>query len=341
MATIKQEDRLRDELKKLLFEINSINAEDLIQTDRLGSDLDFSNGLPYFERGLGLFRMLDGIDLSRIPHPQLSALKTVAVEIEGAINNIKQFKTTDNNPSSTRDSYIANFQSRYDGWFNQISPVVSFCIRGGTDFDALQKDAREALLQLSAVKAEAEKASTELIAETQSTLDKVRQAAAEVGVAQHATHFQNEATNYKTTSRYWLGALILSAILTCLWGYLGFIVLETPQAEIQNQSIFFIQKFAARITVLMTLVFMLFWCSKNYAAHNHNFIVNRHRQNALSTFETFVKAAGDDLQTKNAVLLQATESIFCAQPSGFISKDVEQSSSGKIIEIVKDLSKLK
>jgi hypothetical protein len=41
-------------------------------------------------------------------------------------------------------------------------------------------------------------------------------------------------------------------------------------------------------------------------------VVDQHRQNALSTFETFMKAASDE-QMKNAVLLQATQAILTPQ----------------------------
>ena len=97
----------------------------------------------------------------------------------------------------------------------------------------------------------------------------------------------------------------------------------------------------ARGSVLLVLFMALVWCSKNYAAVRHNYIINKQRQNALSTFETFVKAAGDeDIQTKNAVLLQATQCIFSAQPTGFSNKNSDGDPSTKIIEIAKDFSKI-
>jgi len=74
--------------------------------------------------------------------------------------------------------------------------------------------------------------------------------------------------------------------------------------------------------------------------HNHNFVVNKHRQNALSTFQAFSEATINDPDTKNAILLQATQCIFSPQPSGFINKENEQENSNKIIEIFKsNLSK--
>jgi hypothetical protein len=75
---------------------------------------------------------------------------------------------------------------------------------------------------------------------------------------------------------------------------------------------------------------------RNYAASRHNLVVNRHRQNALSSFETFVKGAGDQ-QTKDAVLLQATQSIFVPQDSGFIRGESTPQPGSQIIEILRGI----
>jgi len=65
--------------------------------------------------------------------------------------------------------------------------------------------------------------------------------------------------------------------------------------------------------------------------------VNQHRQNALSTFETFVKAAADD-QTKGAVLLQATQAIFTPQVTGFIAQESDSGGPAQVLEIFRSAS---
>jgi hypothetical protein len=65
-----------------------------------------------------------------------------------------------------------------------------------------------------------------------------------------------------------------------------------------------------------------------------NYILNRHRQNALDTFETFVTATADN-QNKDAVLLQATQTIFSAQNSGFINQDSESPNLSPLLELIK------
>jgi hypothetical protein len=78
------------------------------------------------------------------------------------------------------------------------------------------------------------------------------------------------------------------------------------------------------------------WMGRIYRAHRHNYVINKHRQNALSTFETFAKAAADE-QTKAAVLLQATQSIFSLQQSGYLSQESESAGYPQVLEIIRGL----
>jgi hypothetical protein len=48
-----------------------------------------------------------------------------------------------------------------------------------------------------------------------------------------------------------------------------------------------------------------------------------------------VKAPGYEIQTKNAVLLEATRTIFSNQQTGYLNNDNEPDSPNKIIEIFK------
>jgi hypothetical protein len=93
----------------------------------------------------------------------------------------------------------------------------------------------------------------------------------------------------------------------------------------------------SRIIAISILTTGIVFCARNYFAIRHNFVINRHRQNALSTFETFVKAARDD-QTKDVVLVQATKSIFSPQTSGYLRGEGETPQPNQIIEIIRDLT---
>jgi hypothetical protein len=94
----------------------------------------------------------------------------------------------------------------------------------------------------------------------------------------------------------------------------------------------------SRLIVFSVLFYALTVCVRTYRAARHNVIIKRHRQNALGTFQAFVKAASDD-QTKDAVLVKATEAVFAPEPSGFLIKEAEfRPSPSQILEIFKGSS---
>ena len=61
---------------------------------------------------------------------------------------------------------------------------------------------------------------------------------------------------------------------------------------------------------------MLFLCARNFLSHKHNAIVNKHRQNALLTFNALVDAAKSE-DRRDVVLTYAASCIFSPQDTGY------------------------
>ncbi len=323
------------QLKDLLQKITEINSKSLIRTEELGKSFDFSNGVEIFDRTLKLFTELNEVNLDNIPLDILNNLKTSTNQAYEKFKKIQDFDPgEENNPAQFRDSLIKDIENTYHTYFKNISPIIAFATRKGTDFKRLEEDAKKAVSELDKIKQENEKKSSQLLAEVQDTLEKVRRAAAEVGVAQHAIHFMEEARYHRKRSSYWLIATIIFALITIVYGLwnIQFYSSKVTQLSVSQT----IQFTVSKLIIFSILYFGVIWAGRVYKAHWHNYVVNKHRQNALSSFETFVKASSDD-QTKSAVLLQATESIFAPQHSGFINQDIEQGGTPKIMEIVRSM----
>ena len=340
MATIEDENNLRSNINDLLNSILARTPESLIRKESLGTELSFENGLPYFSRVFSLVYALKNCDLSRVPHPLLAQIHSSLSEIDILIKEVENFSVAStSNPAGTRDNFIIQFNEKYAGWFNIMSPIIAFSVREGTDFQALQKQANDFVNNIEKIQKQAMEASEKQKKELDLILETVRRAAAEVGVSQHSTHFKDEASEYKIEARTWLKRATGFAIGTGVWGLGAFYFMQISPERLNDLS--FIQIMIARFSVLLILFISTIWCSKNYASACHNYVINKHRQNALSTFETFVKAVDDnDMQTKNAVLLQATQCIFSPQTTGFSDKGTDTESPTKIIEFVKDVSKI-
>lgn len=339
MATFEQEQQQSQALRTVLAQLNQIEPESLIRTGDLGKELSFEKGFPVFQRTLDLFKNLSEVNFDTMPYEVLSILISLSNQVLSRLQAIQKFSATQANPAQARDQLITTLQNEWNSYYINITPIIAYSIRRGTDFDVLEREARGTASLVKQIETDVRTEKDTILAEMKGALEKVRQAAAEAGVAQHAIHFKQEAESYQKQSRAWLASAIVFGViivLYALWSFgpqLNDVAMSVPTGPLIQLSL-------SRIVIISVLSFGLIWCSRNYAASRHNLVINRHRQNALSTFETFVKASRDD-KTKDAVLMQATKSIFSPQPSGYLKGETRQPQSNQIVEIVRDLTDMK
>jgi hypothetical protein len=333
MANDAQLAQAREQVKKSLDQLLAMPIKEAALRNELGG-MNFGPAVPAIERTLGLFKMLDGVSLDFVSQTRLNSLKQM---IDGVIEQFKQiqaFTLSVDNPKAQRDNIVSNLEGQYSNWFEQVYPLIGFAIRSTTDFSALERDLRQKIAQSEVTAKELAEKQQAAVDQAQQALAAIQKAAAEAGVSREAVYFAQEADDHEKTARAWLLATIGTAGLTVIWGLIVLFVFSVPANETPAQVI---HQTVAKLIVLGGLSYALVWCGRNYAASRHNFVINRHRRNALSTFETFVKASSSD-DVKDAVLLQATTSIFAAQPSGYSTKDAEPEQPSKIIEIARSLS---
>jgi hypothetical protein len=341
MATFAEEQSQREALKNALKPLITIDPHQLVRADVLGRELSFESGLPIFERTIGLFKDLSECELGNTPYEILQQLVSHTQQALSQFQQIQQFSIDKNpsNPKAVRDNLITQLQNQWNTYYQAITPHIAYSVRRGTDFDALEREARGSLTLVRQIASDARTDRDKTLAEMQGALDKVRQAAAEAGVAQHAIHFKQEAEAYSEQSNWWLGFTIGLGLLTVAYALysLGYqlheVVLSAPTGRLVALAL-------SRLIAISILSTGIVFCAHNYSATRHNFVINRHRQNALSTFETFVKAARDD-QTKDAVLIQATRSIFSPQTSGYLKSENEPPQANQIVEIIRGLTATK
>ena len=334
MATIEQENDERSKLSTVLTQLSQLSADKLTKEEELGTKLSFAGGVPFFDRLLKLYRDLAACSLDGLSHTALSQLRSQAEQAQAFFNQILTFDPTKGNAASSRDALINQIRDNYDQHFQIVEPHLAYAIRKGTDFEALEREARQAVAAIRKAAADQKAQADATQAQVASVLEAVRTAAAEIGVSQHAINFKDQSDEHLKDSKTWLWRTGGLAVLAMVAMYALFIYPLHPETSFTNsaQTIYAV---ASRLLVFSVIYFALLWAARNYMAHRHNYIVNKHRQNALSTFETFVKAGGSDQDVKNAILLQAAQSIFTAQPSGYLSKQPVQPPPSNLVEIIK------
>ena len=308
-------------------------SEQLVRTEDLGKTLDFSSGQPVFERRLRLFRKLRDAGLNDLPLPFLENIKTSVSHARAEFKQILDFSPTGQNPQRERDSLIQQIENQYHGEFSTVGLAIAYGQQTGANLEQLQTTARDIVEAVASSKDEA----SEQLDEVRKTAESVKRAAAEVGVSQHATQFQQEADEHKSTSQRWLWCVAAAACVTTLLAALNVWWLYGTVAEDGLDVSQALQLSVAKLLLFSVLYFGLVWLVRMYRSACHNQVVNQHRANALQTFETFVNAATDQ-QTKEAVLMRATDSIFGHQASGF-DEARRESGSANLLEITRDLGR--
>lgn len=331
MATIEEQKDLAEQIKTKLQQFSTLTLDELTRELELGNQLSFKKGEQIFIRVIDLFKRINPNDLFEAPHYVLVEFQDQLDHVINAFQEVKKFDTNISNPAKVRDELISRFENQYDSYFQKSLPILTLGLLNTNDSSIEKAKLGEVLNELIKEKDKAKDEASKMVGEIQEVLSKARQAAVEVGVSQHYRIFKEESEEHKQLSDLWLKRTINLLIAI---GIFGILLLFVPTTD--SNAFHLIQFTVTKIVILSVLFYGLSICVKNYKAHKHNSILNKHRQNALNTFETFSKAAGDDNQTKNAVLLEATHTIFSNQRTGYLGNDSESDSPNKIIEIIKN-----
>ncbi|MER3328668.1 MAG: hypothetical protein RIF34_03740, partial [Candidatus Kapaibacterium sp.] len=165
-------------------------------------------------------------------------------------------------------------------------------------------------------------------------LKSVEEDSKKIGVGKYSNLFFEESRLNTVASRIWLALIALAVVGIWIIAYYFFDTLKTLDLTDTQQVI---QFSIFKITLLGSLLYIISILKVNYNAQRHNQTVNKHRHNALLTFEAFTSATEDE-NTKNAVLLEATRTIFSNQRTGYLKEDKE-TDNNTIIEYIKSGNK--
>lgn len=328
-----------EDLRKSMFEkLNWFKELDLegLRRGELGEKLSFDAAMPDIERVVTFYRKLLDCDLTNLPHVtmnQILAAATATADLLGRIGSFDPEKS--GNPFPERTQFMNQIRDRWESDFPAVAPVLAYATKSSADFQRLEREARGTLSELGEAKKEFGKQTEGILEQMNSALGEVQDAAKEAGVSQHAAHFSDEADTAKKLAWIWIIAAGLFGLIT-----VAYIVwhVEPVLAELKDPTAMqLVQAAIPRLIIVFVLTFGMIWSAKNFTASVHNFIVNRHRRNALASFQTFVEGASKP-EIKDAVLMQATHAIFMPQDSGYAKGDVPSSTS-QVVEVFRGLGK--
>lgn len=331
------EKSIREQFVEISEEILNTPIDDLIQNSKANKTngiLVYNEIKPKVQELKDFLSQVNIDSLNELPDSRFNTLNS---KLKPIFDEIEKIRTTDKNPNQTDVQQKQRTVQFFTHGVNQ----------GGTVYFEREKDEIWKII-LEAVTLENRKLQNNTVAskkvkeleqiikgaknsqeEINKALNSARTELSKGGVSKHSDIFGEQALTHKTNADNWrknaIGLLmanfflIIGILIIVIW------VVEDKTLRIE------VGIFGAALVSLISYAVVL--CVKNFFAEKHNQNVNQHRANCLGTFNTFVDSADDE--RKSAVLLQATNTIFSHQKSGYLTKDTQTSNPNPIVEIVR------
>jgi len=342
-------------LKGFLVESqNNINA---LLHDELGPVLSFKSEKSFIESIFVFMTPFLSKHTKSLPSESIQNISIAFLPVYKALTNIAAFNIA-TNPKEEKSRLIADLHNSFSVAVEKLLPYASYlqCLLQFEELSAIKTNNVETIKALedqltniiresnntvekheSYMKTALSEANTLLtsISNTDRTarnhLESIQNISAESVISHYDGLFASEAKRSTYWSWGWLvgtilcmGSIVFLGVINPFWAWKF-----DPSDPHQLYKLL-----GSKISVMAVLFFFLYWCAKNYMVLQHNITVNRHRQNALGTFEAFVKSAeNQDVMIKNALLMQASQCIFNQQPSGYCGPQAE-TDSHKLLDLL-------
>lgn len=240
---------------------------------------------------------------------------------EAHINLLQSISDSCGNAKEPLGSIIAYFSSRR---VEQLAAEINDTVTAAADKLETETNRAEKINnEIEQKQVEREQEFDRLKLEVQNQLT-------EKPISQYKAIFADQAKKYHKEAQNWLWI----AIGTTAVFFGAFYLLPTLLESGGPGWTGILQNLFAKGFLLSPIYLWLNRSIKNYAAQKHLEVINTHRQNALETFDTFVAAAEGNRETRDAILLSATEAIFDANQTGYLSTKTSASESRSPVQQV-------
>lgn len=265
-------------------------------------------------------RRLRNCRLSDLPEPLATVLTRSARDLDLAVSPLMNSTT-----ESRIEDDVVRLRTAIAAHYEPLVIANSFASPDANDaIESVKRDAA---------------ATAALLEKSQGIVKNIEDAAAKTAVATHAKIFGEQANDDKATATIWqritLGAGVGTFAATA-WLFYEYLTLHEKAIGDGGEYHFPFAATAAGVAIVSVFYYALVFCARTYRAYLHCEVVNRHRHNALRTFQAFSDSAGDDQVARSALLNQAAQAIFQPQATGF-SPGKESDSAGpqQIVEVAR------
>ena len=310
--------------------IQNFNVENLHREAELGTELNFRAVLPDATKLIRLYKSISKDVMDELPDAVVGDIVSQAKNDLSIIIEILDFSPTIGNPSAEREQLIQRLKDAYAAAFSSLHTIVSYGTSTTPEFQRMKDEFNETIREIKGRGEHMIEELSHIKDESKKIDDDLREMAAEQGVSQQAIYFKEEYDSHIKQSKRWrIGTIALASVLG-LYALAGFFLHKIPWITTPETTIQAIQLASSKILLFAVISYMLFLASRNFMSHKHNAIVNKHRQNALSTFKALVDAA-EGSEDKDVILTHASACIFSPQDTGYEKSSGSSSASNRSV----------
>lgn len=310
------------EAMEAIDRIANFSPDSLVRARELGQALSFANAVEPANKIINLYKKIPIKALIDFPSDLLEQVKEHAQHSYRGFDEILNFSPNESDAFERREALINQLKDFYDLGFPFLHSIVAYSAQSVIDFDQLKERAEQTIESMENETSKIIDKIRDSEAKSSKILENIRKTAAESGVSQQAIYFDNSVKNHNSGADRWhkyilvTGCILgLYAISTLIFHKINLLADADP-----------VQLAISKILIFGVISSYLFICIKNYISHKHNSVVDRHRQNALLTYQALVDAAGDT-PNKEVILVHAAACIFGPQSTGY-AKDPVVGQSG-------------
>jgi hypothetical protein len=196
--------------------------------------------------------------------------------------------------------------SRVDTQLNQIQAAAVPFINAGSV--APSEVLREAV--------NAKDSATEIAAELESILDKIRKESAQTGVQRLSGHYEAQANHHEAQARRFLYGAVAVLVVTLA---LGLVLLSQPigTPDPATALVDYLRALTPRVFLIGLGVYAGRFTLRQYTVNKHQKVVNEQRRNALDTFSLIVASVGETT-TRDLVVVEMVKSVFRGVDTGYV-----------------------
>ena len=318
-----------EQIRETLGQIAALDIDrDLVRLQDLGRQVNFEDHRVLFDEVLRFSSICANLPWEMITTNQQNSVLSLSQTLDNHVKEIREFSlTSGGNPADEKDARASRLQAGLDSLKDHVIPSIGYLSWSSTNWENYRHELSEVVRNTKETAQQLTRDMEEDRRQAGQVLTAIREAAAEQGVSQEAMTFREAADRYATSARRWLWAAIGAAVITVIT---GFVIALVWGLDGQISDAGTLQNVLARAAALAVLVYGTVTAVRLYRSNAHLAAVNRHREDALRTFRSFVEGT-ETTDTKDQVLLAAARAAFGQVPTGLVADKGDSASTLEVL----------